>query len=63
MKHGNMTYNTRGIHTCTEVVVAAAPQQYYVRFIKRVDVADGIPMEAWNGHYGNAELKHHAEYD
>ena len=26
-------------------------------------MVDGISMEAWNGHYGDAELKHHAEYD
>ena len=26
-------------------------------------MVDGISMEAWNGHYSDAELKYHAEYD
>ena len=26
-------------------------------------MADGISVEAWNGHYSDAELKYHAEYD
>ena len=26
-------------------------------------MVDGISVEAWNDHYGDAELKYHAEYD